>query len=527
MDEDRLDKFMKEKVFHHQTPTDPDLLWQQIQAKQQGPEKRKRRFFLLWWLAGGLLLCSLAGGYWLAQNANADENTVVVQPTPKLESEVPNAKTTTEESGLSTRHNEPKNTDNNHTDRLAPASSTQEIITTSELSSIESNSERKTNSEQGAIAESSLNNNDFTKNKNTHHSPVNSKANTETGADNDLSFTNMGADPTTGSTSGQPPLSAPKKSDDPSVETTKNNRTASADAVSSPTTTSPANRQFTPPLYLNSLAILLTSEPPFSINEQLQEPPPSDDGLPTKPVSKHRPFSIAGQLEYGRAFRRLTTTDHPESETYKDLRDSLETALEVLGGGVDLRWQHSSGWYAKTGLYYEQINERFDYHTGYDSTCTVDNQLVSTYIDKNGVSHDSFGIGTTRKIYSLTKEIYNRYRTFDLPLLVGYAPVKDGRWNWFAEGGIHVNLTFFPRGEILDEQGGFVDLWEDEEMLFEKRTGISLVASAGLSYRLTKRLAIWASPSFRYHLKSMTTDAHSLQQRFWRTGMRVGLQLRL
>ena len=50
MGQDRLDKFIKNQVEYHKTPTDPDLLWKKIQAKHNAKKKPKRRFFFFWFV---------------------------------------------------------------------------------------------------------------------------------------------------------------------------------------------------------------------------------------------------------------------------------------------------------------------------------------------------------------------------------------------------------------------------------------------------------------------------------------------
>jgi len=82
MTPDNLNEFIKKQVEHLETPTDPDLLWQKIEAKQKGKKKRKRRFFFLWFFGGVFLLGGLALMY-IYQFSNTDnfqsEENIVVE----------------------------------------------------------------------------------------------------------------------------------------------------------------------------------------------------------------------------------------------------------------------------------------------------------------------------------------------------------------------------------------------------------------------------------------------------------------
>ncbi|MFK7808787.1 MAG: hypothetical protein AB8F74_13370, partial [Saprospiraceae bacterium] len=86
MGEDRLEKFIKDQVFDHQTPTDTDKLWAGIMAKQEVEEKPKRRFFYWFWLSGGVLLLSGLLSYGLISSYYGDET---LAETEQVEKEKP------------------------------------------------------------------------------------------------------------------------------------------------------------------------------------------------------------------------------------------------------------------------------------------------------------------------------------------------------------------------------------------------------------------------------------------------------
>ncbi len=245
-----------------------------------------------------------------------------------------------------------------------------------------------------------------------------------------------------------------------------------------------------------------------------------------KPKKKPSPLSIGFHFGYGFAKKQLKArTSDQESTAYLELRKDSETAMQVLSSGFDLAYQFKSGFYAKAGLQFEQITERFDYSKITTTPFFNDTATYALYYNMNGsIEKDS---GTeSMSVRTQTRKIYNRYRTVDLPFSIGYQPITKKNLNWFVETGVSVNLSFLPRGEILDyDEADRIDL--SSTSYLKKNIGLSLTAGVGLSYRLTKDVSIWMSPKFRLPLTEITIQEYLLEQQFLRGVVEVGVRLRL
>jgi len=231
--------------------------------------------------------------------------------------------------------------------------------------------------------------------------------------------------------------------------------------------------------------------------------------------------SIGFNFIYGKAPSRLSPNGDSIADYLQNRKDT-ETSLDAVRIGLDLRWQHKSGFYIKPGVEYEQINERFDYVFTRDTVLDQADQIVATVYDINGTPSDSIGTARVVERYTLDKEIYNRYHSIDIPILIGYASQKN-KFGWFVEGGASMNLWFKARGQIVDFAGSDIRLTDNAD-LFKPRTGISLIGSIGLSYQLTEQFNLSLSPSIKYHLGSISSDENLIDQKYTNVGLQLGLR---
>ncbi len=230
-------------------------------------------------------------------------------------------------------------------------------------------------------------------------------------------------------------------------------------------------------------------------------------------------YNLATELffNYGLVNKSLKSNN----QAYLNIRDSLETPMDVISAGLNFRIQHKSNFYLKTGLEYQQINERFENYTTWDSTVIEPNQIIEIIYNMDGTSTNTIGDGLVDESYYSSKKIYNRYRSIELPILIGYSS-SEQRLNWFLEGGLALNLWFKPGGETLSESGHSILLKEDQSY-FKSRTGLSLISAIGLSYQLNDRFNLSAAPNFKYQLSSVSSGINPVDQKYLTVGLRMGI----
>ncbi len=541
MGQDRLDKFIKNQVEEHQTSTDPDLLWQKIQAKQNEKKKPKRRFFIFWLLGGAFLLASIALLYTFQFSANendphqgtlsANEKTIDSKQsdskTKKIISDVApkkNAKEDTKQD-VETNNNtitlaaDEKAVDkkvredlaNNTTkkqDHSLAMKPNQKIIEASdyvvETSRTESNSHLATakniqpnvsTTDTDQLAIPTPNHQQVFKNEaNIEHGNLNTiNANEFDTKRVELEVTERSADML-------------ENSIDPSLAIVKSELLP---------ITSRMNLLLGPALMDETLLAMMKEKRPKLEDKNVEE---------AKKQEKNWRFSNGAAFTYGKGFRTLSSKDSAP-RNYVEIRDSMETTLDAFRVNLDFVMQYKNGLYLKSGLEYGQINERFNAYIEWDSTEVEPDQLVAIYYNIDGVASDRKGEGEVTTKYWIRKKKFNRYRSIDIPIIVGYQSkrAEDKRLGWFIEGGASVNIWFKPSGEIFSSTDQVLDLKENAD-LFKTRTGISLLGAAGLSYKVANKFSLWASPELKYNLQSITSDKNTLDQEYLNVGLRLGIR---
>ncbi len=534
MGPDRLDKFIKNQVEQHKTPTDPDLLWQKIQAKQNVEEKPKRRFIIFWLLAGALLLTTL-GLLYTYYTLNNDDNTLTSNENP------------IENTSANTISNTNTNTNTNSNSNSSLSSSSNSTHLSDETTpSSKVPTEEKTPNE--FANKNALTKSDYSKPKTTNNSETEQTANNVTNnserlataktktTDASTNDTKTPKLPTTPSVNTDVHLNSNKPSSNTSTTiveqknaNTKNNELPTGKQEKNSNTSEVNTIAFAKSelLLISNLDFLLKDQ---DISNEFIENQKEKKNFPNyrykesyKLIDNNWTFSNGLAFTYGTAPRTLSARESTNND-YLQSRNDLETSLDAVRLNLDFMAQHRSGFYLKSGAEYEQINERYELYTSWDSIIIDPNQIVAIVITQDGDSTSSFGNQNNLINFWNNKRRYNRYHSIDIPILVGYNSAKaDKKLSWFIEAGVSMNLWFKARGEINNTEGEAIRL-EDNPDLFKPRTGFSLLAATGLSYRLNDTFSIWASPSIKYHLSSITSKENTLDQKYLNVGLQVGVR---
>lgn len=519
MGEDRLDKFMRDQVFDHKTPADTDQLWAGILAKQEKKEEPKRRFLWLWFLGGLLIGGSLIGYFVFTSNESANQIASTNEITSNTENEADSKLASGQNNNTATI--ESNATELNSVVPNSPKSNTviskSDVISEKETTTTSATNNRK-ETEETAI------NNSTPPSKNELNVQATKNIGKTTGTPNSATLLNTDLEESSSTlTQAESPISSV-----PTVESpNKENTSSLAPAAVSPLAQAELEKEGTV-LSMLTLRTLNTSidlvDPIFKLKKE-DFPPIVTVPVPATiiPNKKASPFSIGVNMGYGFANNQLKAGNGENTAAYKQLREETETTEQVLSAGLDLKYQLKSGLYAKVGLQFEQITDRFDYSNVSATSFFNDTAIQSIKYVSIDSTEITRGTNSTR-IRIQGREIYNRYRSFDLPLLVGYHSRGENRLSWFAEAGVLVNIGFFASGEILDTDGEtIIDLAESD--VLRKNLGLTVTGGLGLSYRLTKGLSVWASPRVRYGLKNMTTEPELLEQRYLRGALEVGVRV--
>ena len=214
------------------------------------------------------------------------------------------------------------------------------------------------------------------------------------------------------------------------------------------------------------------------------------------------------------AFRSLQDTGN---STYLQQRKESTKFKSGYSAGVRYTKVFNNSMSVRGGVNYSQINEKFTFNQG--------NIVQVTYIiNSNG---DTVGSYTTTG--SRLKTTINRYRSIDIPIVVGYE-IGNGKLHANINAGAIVNIYSWQKGDVLDQSGNPVSITTGKASSpyqFKTNAGIGFVGAVSVYYKLNDRLHIMAEPYFRYNLSPMNKESITLKQKYQTAGLRLGIRLDL
>ncbi|NOT92428.1 porin family protein [Ferruginibacter sp.] len=214
------------------------------------------------------------------------------------------------------------------------------------------------------------------------------------------------------------------------------------------------------------------------------------------------------------AFRSLSDTGN---SAYLQKRKESTKFSSAFSAGLRITKVFNNGMSIRSGINYSQINEKFTFVQG--------NLVQITYvIDANGDTTGSYITTGTRY-----KTTINRYRTIDVPLLIGYE-MGNGKFHTNINAGIIVNAYSWQKGDVLDSAYRPVSITTGKTSSpyqFKTNIGIGFMAGASFYYKLNEKIHLMAEPYFRYNLSPMSREKLTLTQKYNTAGLRLGLRVDL
>lgn len=206
----------------------------------------------------------------------------------------------------------------------------------------------------------------------------------------------------------------------------------------------------------------------------------------------------------------------PALESYKNMRLETESPMYSFSAGARFGYNISYRWNLHTGFNYSQINEKFNY-VDPESSKTIITTTID-YVYDNGRIIDSIITQKTEILPGTTiHTVYNKYRTFDIPVIGRYTLYANKYFSLSAMAGVYVNISLLQRGMILDANNNkpiSLNSTDDEgRSMFKTQLGLTGYGSLSLAYHLTNRLDLLIEPNLRLQTITMTNDNYPLNQR--------------
>lgn len=213
------------------------------------------------------------------------------------------------------------------------------------------------------------------------------------------------------------------------------------------------------------------------------------------------------------------------TQQYLARKDSSEHMRIGYSAGIRLVKPITDNLLVKAGLQYSQVNERYVYRTENEvkTTTVVTERTIIRAPGDTVIVKDTSVLQT---IGFRNNTVQNHYRSFDIPVTVGYEfGNEDLRFG--INAGVVVNLSSWYQGVILDSSLGTVNLDKGGNMVYKSNIGLGLTGGISVVKRLSDDMHVFFEPYFRYNLSNMTTPQSSFNQRLSIGGLSVGLRFNL
>lgn len=196
---------------------------------------------------------------------------------------------------------------------------------------------------------------------------------------------------------------------------------------------------------------------------------------------------------------------------YAKMRKESERPFYSFNTGVRVNFLTEYGWAIRTGIAYTQINEIIKTEH-LETTLVIDVTTGDTLDSRQGI----------RDVNNL-----NKYRMIDIPLILGYeVPMKKFTLN--VNGGVYLNLMSEQSGRFFspleDKVVHFTEGHADNYDVFKDNIGLSVFVGLGFNFDLNEKTQLIVEPHTRYYPRSFTLDSYILNQKYFTTGVMLGLR---
>jgi len=201
------------------------------------------------------------------------------------------------------------------------------------------------------------------------------------------------------------------------------------------------------------------------------------------------------------------------------LKNRNEVTKSQLSFSAGLRYlkEFGSRFNFSAGLNYSQINEQFKFSKG--------NIIQIIYVtNASGDTVDIYQTESTRY-----KKTYNKYRTIDLPISIGYGWKKND-WDFVANAGVVMNIISFYKGDILNSDLQPITMNASAlSKAYQLKTNIGLgfIGSLSIVHPINNKFSVFTEPYFRYNFSLMNKETTHFKQRFTTAGLRLGVRMNL
>lgn len=225
-------------------------------------------------------------------------------------------------------------------------------------------------------------------------------------------------------------------------------------------------------------------------------------------------------------FQRLGV-QHFASETqqYLDKRANTEYGFISYNANLLAGYIHPSGFLAKTGVQYAQLNEKFSLIK--QSIVKIQTQItIDTMFKEDGTYLIQRDTTTTEIMGEEKLTSNNHFRMVDIPLIIGYR-YAGANFGLEVNTGLIFNLMNYSSGRIFDESihPSYYGVKGDGDFSpFKTRVGLSLYTGIRYMTGFYGRTQFYIEPNLRYYFNSFSNSDYPLSQKYLVLGVTSGMK---
>lgn len=223
--------------------------------------------------------------------------------------------------------------------------------------------------------------------------------------------------------------------------------------------------------------------------------------------------------------QKMSNSGLTGSLNYLKRKDSSENTIGSYTAGIRLSKTLGEHFVLKSGIQYSQVNEKFNY-VNENEIRFITVVTIRTIIRSPGDTLFLRDTSLVQQQGTRVKTTYNKYRSLDIPLILGY--------EWGGEkirisvnAGIILNLRSWQTGETLDTSYVPAAFNSKQGLQFKRNIGLGLYAGLSIIKKVSKNAEIFFEPYYRKNLGNMTENGSVFQQKFNTTGISLGFRYKL
>lgn len=218
-------------------------------------------------------------------------------------------------------------------------------------------------------------------------------------------------------------------------------------------------------------------------------------------------------------FKKLESLSVEPTEAFA-LRDGNEKSLEGLQAGLYIKLRNTKSPFSfRTGIEYQQLTEKMKLNYEYLTRDTTIGIISITESQSGDTLTIIRGPIITETTHSGSQVAHHQFRTFDVPLVLGYEK-SMGNFDLGVEAGISLNVSLRSNGNVLASGSSFTALPDNN--LYKSSLGLNYLGSVYLAKNFESIGRFYLAIRGRVIPNSFNTASNSVKQSYTYAGLHLG-----